>query len=186
MANDYELGDDDLGDDELILSGDDDVGARRRRPRGRAPTPNALAIQRRNRARSLAADQPDQGGVALDQIMPFTGGVFTALVPVLRLVATPQKRFQLKRLVVDLGRAGATAAGPLVQATDLSVGADRQFTQSGNVPVSMFSSVAVGIFLKGNAARPGITVTLDLVVSAGLVAPDTITVSAAGVGPVLA
>lgn len=185
-------------DDEFILAGYedmgayDDMGALRmpfgiRLPGGRPapralPRPAAAPVQPRRAA--LAAYQPDAAGMPLDQIMPFTGGSFTSTVTALNLTGQPQRAFQPRRLVVDLGRVGATSTG-LVQVTQFTVGADPQFVATGSIPVTMFQATAVGIMLKPAAARPGITITLSLSLTGALTAPDTITVSAAAVGPAI-
>lgn len=172
----------DMGWDDM---GDDDIGARRRRGglrRGGGRRGAGPAAARRQR---LMAIQPDASGQALDQIMPFPNGTFTAAINALNLVAQPQRDFQLRRLVIDFARIGASAVGPIVQVTALTVGADPQFVQTGSIPAVMFAFNAVGVHLKPNAARPGVTVTLALSVTAGLAGADTIVVSAAGQGPAL-
>jgi hypothetical protein len=178
-------------DDEIILAGyddmgadDDDMGARRRVRRGASfrRLPAAPASRAAARRAALDAYQSDAAGMPLDQMMPFTGGQFTSAVTALTLTGNPQRGFQPRRLIIDLGRVGATSTG-LVQVTSFKVGADDQFVSTGAAPASMFSSVAVGIMLKPAAARPGITVYLGLSLTGALTAPDVINVSAAAVGP---
>jgi len=189
---------DESGYDDEDLEGEDEAGfrlpiplpgrrapARRGMPARRGTPASAIANIRRARAAALMAVQPDTGGAALDQIMPFTVGTFTAAVPTLNLTGTPQRKFQLTRLVIELGRVGASATG-LVVVTALTVGADPQFVQQGSIPASMFASNAVGIKLRPNAARPGITVTLSLALLGALAGADTIIVAAGGTGPALA
>lgn len=179
-------------DDEIILAGyddmgadDDDMGARRRvRRRGGGFRLPAAPVPARSAPRRAALDayQSDASGLPLDQMMPFTTGQFTSAVTTLLLTGQPQRAFQPRRLVVDLGRVGATSTG-LVSVTSFKVGADDQFVSTGSAPVAMFSSVAVGIMLKPAAARPGITVYLGLALTGALTAPDVINVVAAAVGP---
>lgn len=157
--------------------GFDDIGQRRGRGRGGRGRGNPLV-------RRMAQVAPDAGQVGLDQVMPFPNGTFTSLVTTLNLPAQPQRKFMLSRLVIDTARIGATSTG-LVQVTNLTVGAEPQFVNTGSVPVSMFGATAVGIHLRANAARPGVVVTLALSLTGPLTAPDTIVVSAAGVGPAL-
>jgi len=159
--------------------GFDDIGAAPRRRRGGMRRGGNPLVRR------MAQVAPDAGQVGLDQVMPFPNGSFTSLVTSLNLTAQPQRKFQLSRLVIDTARIGATATG-LVQVTNLVVGAEPQFVNTGAVPQSMFGATAVGIHLRANAARPGVTVTLSLSLTGGLTAPDTIVVSAAAVGPALA
>jgi hypothetical protein len=166
-------------DDAIVLAGyggyGETVGARRRGG-GRAPAPMVRRMQ---------AIAPDAGQVGLDQVMPFPNGTFTLTVGNLNLTAQPQRKFQLARLVIDTARIGATATG-IVQVTQLTVGAEPQFVNTGSVPSSMFSSVAVGIHLRANAARPGVTVTLSLSITPLPLVADTVVVSSAAVGPALA
>lgn len=179
-------------DDEIILAGyddmgadDDDMGARRRRARrGSFRLPAAPVARSAPRRAALDAYQSDASGLPLDQMMPFTGGQFTSTVTALLLTGQPQRAFQPRRLIVDLGRVGATSTG-LVQVTSFKVGADDQFVSTGSAPVSMFQATAVGIMLKPAAARPGITVYLGLSLTGALTAPDVINVSAAAVGPAI-
>jgi hypothetical protein len=210
-----EIEGDELGEDEIILAGYDDLagdelgfnpfgmvarGARAvgrriagrggngqramvvRRPMGYAR--NQAAIDAANRANALRQYQPDARGDALDQIVPFSAATLTAAAPTNTLNAFPQRAFMLRRLVISLGRVGATALTALVTVTQLTVGADPQFVATGAIPADMFSNNAVGVRLKPNAARPGITIFLG-VAAAGLVAPDTVAVSAAGIGPAI-
>lgn len=163
-----------MDDDALILAGwDDELGAARRARGGRNPR---QAMQRL---------QPDAGGIVLDQLLPFPNGSFTAAIAALTLSAAPQRAFRMRRLVIDFGRVGATATG-LVQVTQLTIGADPQFVATGSIPAAMFASTAVGVHLKGNAARPGVTVVLALSVTPAPGAGDTILVSAAATGPSIA
>ena len=175
-------------DDQFILSGYDDMGyddmgARRRRiVPARRPAPRPAANPAAARRSALRAFQPDATGLPLDQIMPFPAGTFTSAVTTLLLQAQPQREFQPRRLVIDLGRVGATATG-LVTVTQFTVGADPQFVNTGAIPASMFQATAVGIMLKPAAARPGVTVSLGLSVAPAPGVGDSIVVSAAAVGP---
>lgn len=196
---------DDMGADEeeLILAGAyDDMGfnpfsaIRRALPGGRRKPaarrqPVAVRLPARPAAASTAARrnaladyQPDATGLPLDQVMPFPNGQFTSVVTTLLLQAQPQREFQPRRLVIDLGRVGATSTG-LVQVTQFTVGADPQFVNTGSIPAAMFQATAVGIALKPAAARPGVTVSLGLSLTGALTAPDVINVSAAAVGPAI-
>lgn len=166
-------------DDAIVLAGYDDMGARRGRGgRGGGYTRGA------SRAQALAAFQPDANGNAVEQIMPFPNGTFILLNAPLVLPAQPQRAFQLRRLVIDRFNSGASATG-LIQVTGLTVGADAQFVNTGAVPASMFSPTAVGIQLKPAAARPGITVTLQLSLTGALAGADFVLVTSAAVGPAL-
>ena len=78
----------------------------------------------------------------------------------------PQRPLRIERLILD----GTTVAGIFL--TDLLIGAEPQFVNSGAVPVSAFQPTAFGTDLRGNTAQPGITVTLRLQNTTG--APVTI------------
>lgn len=177
---------DDMGDDDaIVLAGYDDMGAARRRGR---PGGRSLAPARFNtattRQAALQAFQPDASGMAVDQVMPFPNGTFILGNAPLILPAAPQRSFQVRRLVIDRFNTGASATG-LLQVTGLTVGADQQFTNTGAIPASMFSPTAVGVNLKPQAARPGITVTLSLSLTGALAGADTVLVTSAAVGPAL-
>jgi hypothetical protein len=192
-------------DDDIILAGeealegDEELGLSpnpfRRGGRGKARRRGGggMAIARRmntaqitaqRRASALRQYQPDARGDALDQIVPFTALTLTAAAPTGTMTAQPQRAFMLRRLVIELGRTGATAVASLVTVTALTVGADPQFVATGGIPASAFAFNAVGVRLKPNAARPGITIFLGMA-AAGLVAPDTVAVSAMGIGPAI-
>lgn len=177
---------DDMGDDdELILAGYDDMGARRRARRiapARPARPAAAPVAARRSA--LRAYQPDATGLPLDQVMPFPNGTFLPATTALLLQAQPQREFQPRRLIIDLGRIGAGATG-LVQVTQFTVGADPQFVNTGSIPAAMFQATAVGIALKPAAARPGVTISLGLTVAPAPGAGESIVVSAAAVGPAI-
>lgn len=145
---------------------------------------NQAQLDAAARANALRQYQPDARGDALDQIVPFSAATLTAAAPTAVLTAFPQRAFMLRRLVISLGRIGATALTSLVTVTQLTVGADPQFVATGSIPADMFSNNAVGVRLKPNAARPGITIFLGMA-AAGLVAPDTVSVAAAGIGPAI-
>jgi hypothetical protein len=68
----------------------------------------------------------------------------------------PQRPLRIERLILD----GTVVAGVFL--TDLLIGAEPQFVNSGAVPVSAFQPTAFGTDLRGNTAQPGITVTLRL------------------------
>jgi len=73
----------------------------------------------------------------------------------------PQRPIRIERLLLD----GATLGGLFV--TDLLIGAETQFVNSGAVPVSVFAPTAFGTDLRGNTASPGITVTVRVLNSTG-------------------
>jgi hypothetical protein len=177
------MGYDDLGYDEL---GYDDLGAlvaRRpiRRPPPR-PMPRPVARNPAPRGMPLVEAFEDKRGEGTgsqlrDFPMPLTGGTFTSAVTALTLTAQPQRYFIGKRMVIDLGRNGATSTG-LVQVTNVTVGIDPQMVNTGSIPASAFAATAVGTGINFKAARAGDIVTLQLSLTGALTAPDTIVVSA--------
>lgn len=185
MPMDYDLSDDELADE---------LGAirnpfRRRRGGGKSMHP-AVARKiaaRRAAAAAHAAEYESPAGhdeLKGDQMLPFPTGTFTATVNSLSLVARPQRRMQCQRLFLSLGRNGATSTARLVTVTAVTVGADPQFTaQVGSFPADAFGSQATGGRLKGTIAERAIDVTVNLGIDAGLVAPDTVTVSPGIIGP---
>jgi len=204
---------DELGEDEIILAGYDDlagdelgfnpfgavargvravgrgagrlVGRGGRRPAARALMPvNRAALDAAARREALAQYQPDSRGDALDQFMPFESAVLTLAAPTATLRGFPQRAFMMRRLVISLGRTGPSALASLVTVTQLTVGADPQFISTGAIPADVFSNNAVGTRFKPNAARPGITIFCG-VAAAGLAGADTVSVAAVGIGPAI-
>jgi hypothetical protein len=170
----------DMGDDDLILAGDD-MGRRRGR-RGRSRN-----VQRpigAARRAALQMYQADNAALPTDLAMPFDEGSFDLTHPTLSLNAQPQREFQVRRLVIELGRDGTTATGA-VRVTNLDIGVDRVFTNNGRLPVSMFANNTVGIHIKPTAARPGIVCNLGLIVTPAPGGTDSILVSAGAAGPSL-
>lgn len=107
-------------------------------------------------------DQPD---VMRRQIAPIELTTIAAGVTA-TIELRPQRPIRIERLLLD----GAAVGGLFV--TDLLIGAETQFVNSGAVPVSVFAPTAFGTDLRGNTASPGITVTVRVLNSTG--APLTI------------
>jgi hypothetical protein len=169
-----------LGDDELL--GEFILGAARRR-RGRRPQRGGMQVRRRNPVlRTLAARARGGNNQGREWVLPFTGTqTLTATVTTTTLTANPQKGFVGRRLTIDLGRVGTTAATALVQVTQIAVGTDPQQAALGSYPASMFAFNAVGNNMSFDLGRPGIAMTLGLSQS-GLTMTDTIVVSAGLIG----
>ena len=188
MSGYSDMGYDDMGEDEadaLVLSGAE-LGRRVRRaaPAQRPPAARPAWGASNARRAALTAYQPDAGGLPLDQPLPFTPVTFTATSgTALNLVAQPQRAFQMRRIVIDIARSGATSTGA-VSVTSIKVGVDEQLTATGSLPAVMFSATAINTVLKPAAARPGITVTIGLSLSApAITMTDTVTVLAGAIGP---
>ncbi len=141
VGDDVYLGDDELGDDELSLFGDDELGAAA--PRGRAKV-------------KLARIQPTRQR----QVMSFPQGpngatTFTASLTG-TLSARPQRVFQTERLAIP----STVAAYFFI--SDLVIGRDSMLVNSERVAAEIFSQTGVGVGLSGFIARPGIDVTMTV------------------------
>jgi len=178
---------DDLGyDDDILgelLEGDDELGAivRRRKAAGKKPVKN---VSRSTVAKAFAGRAAGAPGVR-DYVMPFPATSLTASVTVATQTAQPQRRFIGRRLVIALGRNGASATG-MVTITSLLVGVESQFASAGSVPADAFGATAVGTMLELDASSPGVTITLTLAVSPAPTTTDTITVASCLIGPSMA
>jgi hypothetical protein len=187
------LGEDEVGD----MLGDDEVGdylgaVARRPPPGRRPMPvvRRPAPPARGQAgragapapyvqlaRAFDTRRPEAGPGLRGFFMPFTGGQFTSVITALTLTANPQRRFLGQRMVISIGRTGATATG-VVSVTNLTVGVAPQLVNFGNMPADAFAANAFGTDLAMDAANSGDTVTLQLTLAGALTAPDVINIAA--------
>jgi hypothetical protein len=133
------VGDDDDYEDELdmILAGDDEVGARRRRLPRRA----RRKFLRRVSNRQLRRYPLGLGATSI-------GAGATAIIS-----ANPQLPFQVNRLVTP-------STGLLID--NLQVGTVAQFVAAGAVPVEVFAPDAVAVQLKGDTAVPGVSVQITV------------------------
>lgn len=171
-------------DDEL--EDDDELGARSfgRYSRGRSRGGSrALSARKRNYVRKIspvipgvpsagARNYPLGFGVAL-----FGAATATSIL----LQASPQRPFKGHRLVVDAGRTGASATG-LVTITALNVGQNNQLVSGEALPAEAFAANSFGTGLSLDPATPGITIALQLAISALPTGTDTVAVSAMLIG----
>lgn len=141
-----------------------EVGAYRGRPQmGRGP-------------RGRAPGRP-QGN--FNQLQPLGLGsvTFTASSGTVLSASQPsQKLFHPQRLIIDIARTGGSATG-LVTVTGISVGADNQLASSagtGALPASMFANIGVDLNVNFATATPGITIAVQLTISAAPSASDTV------------
>jgi hypothetical protein len=100
---------------------------------------------------------------------------------ILPLSAQPQKPFQAQRLIVDVTRTGASATG-LVTVTRIDIGADNMLAGSNPLPISMFSATSVDCNIRFAPATPGITVAVQLAISAAPTMTDRVDLSGAMLG----
>lgn len=99
------------------------------------------------------------------------------------LYAQPQRAFRGERLVLQIGKNGASAQPLIVLLTEFSVGDYRQFVGGGDVPASVFAADAFGVRLLLDGAAPGVLIRLGLRLTGGsLAGTDTVTVSGALIG----
>lgn len=161
------LGDDILGDD---IIGDDDVMGARRSGRG--------GWRARLRRGAPGAPPPSE------MMMPLGLGqvIFTSSSPTTQTMsASPQLAFRAERLILTVARsAGAASIGVAVR--DLRIGQRSQLVSAQSIPAEAFAPSAFGVRLALDPAAPGLTVTLDIAVSAAPGGTDTITVIGALIG----
>lgn len=166
MANDYDLGDLELGDI---------VGAVRRRRRGG----NAMVRQGRPSLRSRIVQQIPGVSNPTGRGQPLGLGstAFTATSGnALQLTGLPQKPFQAQRLILDSTRTGATATG-LVTVSAISVGTDNQLAGQASLSISAFSSIAVDANILFTPAGAGISIGVSLNISIAPTTTDRVDVS---------
>lgn len=84
---------------------------------------------------------------------------------VLSLQAQPQRPFKGQRLVIDITRTGPTATG-LVTVNRLDIGTSNQLVSSGALSAAAFTPQAVDVNLELDPATPGITITVQLAITA--------------------
>lgn len=96
----------------------------------------------------------------------------------LNLAASPQRAFKAKRLIVDITRTGTSATG-LVTVNAVNVGVDNQLAGSGPLAAAAFAATAFDANIEFAPATPGITITVQLAITAAPTMTDV--VNAAGV-----
>lgn len=176
---------DDLADagDELLGSLElADVGAslfrrRRRGGGGRRINPRKLIPRVTGVPGTIVGLQP----------LPLGQVIFTPTSgTLLQLVARPQRPFKGQRLVaVQAATAGAAAL--IVNVLRLEIGTNNQFVFGGaGVPVQAFQAGAFDTNMMLQPATPGVDITLQLQISAAPGAGESVTVSAAMWGTVIA
>lgn len=154
---DYDVGDDLIGDDDLdALLGDDmEIGARRRRATRRAPSRQMQMLQqaRANRGTIIRQKAPTK---SREYVLGFDSVATVAAAGTVNVTAQPQVVFRPERLVVS----GAIA--PSFVINDFKVGKNSQLAASGAVPADAFSPNAIGVRLKCDTAQISNTITLNV------------------------
>lgn len=174
-------------DDELEGEEDDELGARsfgrysRGRSRGRSS--RTLSARKRNYVRKISPVIPGVPSAgARNYPLGFGVAIFGAATATsILLQASPQRPFKGHRLVVDAGRTGASATG-LVTITALNVGQNNQLVSGEALPAEAFAANSFGTGLSLDPATPGITIALQLAISALPTGTDTVAVSAMLIG----
>ena len=157
MANDYDLGDLELGDI---------VGAVRRRRRGGNAMVRRPSLRQRIVQQIPGVQSPEGRG----QPLGLGATAFTATSGnALQLTGLPQKPFQAQRLILDSTRTGTTATG-LVTVSAISVGTDNQLAGQAALALSAFASIAVDANILFTPAGAGISIGVSLNIS---IAPTT-------------
>lgn len=157
-------GDDDMGDD---MGDDDDLelgGATRKAPsraaKLRQAKVNAQVSRLRKRQALMGKAMQHLQPSEQTQVLPFPraegGGTAVLAGAIATVFARPQRPFQTQRFV------WSSAVAPFFLVTQLTVGQENMFVQSGVVPAEVFSQTGVGVSLKGYIAYPGIDVTLQV------------------------
>lgn len=118
---------------------------------------------------------PREGYVPLPLTPQTNNGVFTSLVTTISYLGRVQKPFQSQRLLVQVIRAGTTAATTAPVSTIIAVGTDLQQAQLGSIPLEFFTATAFDVVMSLTPAEPGVDITFQTALTAGLTSPDTLT-----------
>jgi hypothetical protein len=161
--------------DDLADIGDDDLGSlelgfpfRRKKKRSRRGMPyRTLVPQIPGVPASGLRLQPL--GLGATQFNATSGTILT-------LSAQPQRPFRGMRLVIDITRTGATSTG-LVTVTRLDVGTQNQLVASGPLAAAAFAATAFDVNLQMDPATPGITITVQIAITAAPAAADVVDVA---------
>jgi hypothetical protein len=162
--------------DEYI--GDDELLGARAVVKHRAPPIRAVA------QRQLMTPMPGvpKAGPRLEPVgfpaFAFVNAGATSIAQTTR----PQKPFKGSRLVIDIARTGASAAGLLITVVSLKVGARDVLVNANPIGAGTFAPGAFGIELMMDEATPGIDIVLTLATSAAPGAGDRVDVAATIIG----
>lgn len=105
----------------------------------------------------LVTSTPD---VARRQVAPIPSQQIAAGATV-TLTFRPQRPLRIERLVLDGFVNNQTGLGGIF-VSEINVGAEPQFVNSGDAPISVFSPFSFGTALQGNTAVPGIDVSIQI------------------------
>lgn len=179
MADDLEgemlgelLGIDTMGDE---LDGMDTVGARRRHRRRRAFQLMRRPDWRRGQI-APGVQAPREGLEPLPLVADNGTGTFSATTTTLNFRARPQRPFRAERLLAQVFRTGASAAGVAAVTTGIFIGTTLQQLQIGNFNLEFFSPTAFGVRLDLSPAEPGIDIAIGTALTGALAGTDTLNV----------
>jgi len=102
--------------------------------------------------------------------------ISTTGLAVVQVTARPQVPCRPARLIVEVIRSGATSTGA-VTIQSITVGTRNQFIGAAAVPAGAFAAGAFDATLLGDAAQPGVDVTIVLAISLVPTAPDFVDVT---------
>jgi hypothetical protein len=165
------LGIDTMGD----LDGMDTVGRRRRRAKRAAGRMMAKPNWRQGQL-APGVQMPREGLEPLPMVPDVNGGTFSAAVTNIRFNARPQRPFRGERLLVQVLRTGASAAGLAVLGQGFFVGTALQQLQIGAINLEFFAATAFGVRLDLIPAEPGIDISTLVNLSGVLAGADIINV----------
>lgn len=106
------------------------------------------------------------------------GGIFAVGVSQITWSSRPQRPFRAERLVILVGRNGASAAGVLpVINPGIFIGTQLVGAAMGDTAVDGFGPNAFGVRLQAPQATPGMDVRIPITLRGALAGTDTITLS---------
>ncbi len=147
-------------------------GAMRRPPPPQLPSANVQAATLKSFMGLAALNGPAIGGPA-----QWTAADMTDKT----MQSEPQESFEGKRMTIDVGLTGATAAGRLINVKNLFIGSQPQSPVIDNpTPAAMFrpDSTSADVDLQIAFRANKVTLTLSIFPTAALTAPDTVQASA--------
>lgn len=163
------------------------TGARRRPSRRQAPSPRTYDVSTSMGNRTPLSLPRGQEGAFASAVpgIPTPGRrvrqlglsavTFNASSGTLLTMSTVcQKPFSPRRLFLDFARTGATATGAL-SISSAKIGADEQLISSG-VPITMFGGNVQDIDLQWDESAAGLTIALQVLISAAPGGTDSVVV----------
>ena len=178
-------------DDAAILAGYEELIGRVSRKRGRrSAMPGAMAIAKRRETKlaRMAHDLPSADGRVMRQFLGMPIATFVnAGATSLPVQTLPLRSFQIDKVIIDVGRTGAGAAGQIVQITRFKIGSEDMLASNDPIGIGMFNANATYSLFKGYTAKAGIPVFITYqIVGAALGVGETISVQFEAYGDAVA